>query len=184
MPNAFLNPDFLLDTPSAVRLYHEYAEKLPIIDYHCHLSPAEIAQDKKFSNITEAWLYGDHYKWRAMRSCGVDEKYITGDASDYDRFRAYCTVMPKLAGNPLYHWSHLELRRFFDCDLTINAKNCDEIWRITAEKLKGMSARQMMVDSGVKLVCTTDDPADSLEHHKALAQEGFAVTVLPAFRPD
>ena len=184
MANAFLNPDFLLDTPTSVRLYHEYAEKLPIIDYHCHLSPAEIAEDKKFSNITEAWLYGDHYKWRAMRSCGVDEKYITGDASDYDRFRAYCTIMPKLAGNPLYHWSHLELRRFFGCDLTINAKNCDEIWRITAEKLQGMSARQMMVDSGVTLVCTTDDPADSLEHHKALADEGFAVTVLPAFRPD
>lgn len=184
MSQAFLNPDFLLDSPTSVRLYHEEAEQLPIIDYHCHLSPEEIATDKKFSNITEAWLYGDHYKWRAMRSCGVDEAYITGNASDYDRFRAYCTIMPKLAGNPLYHWSHLELRRFFDCELIINQKNCDEIWRVTAERLPHMSARQMMRDSRVELVCTTDDPADSLVHHRAIAEDRFDITVLPAFRPD
>ena len=186
MAQNFLNADFLLDTPTAVRLYHEYAEKMPIIDYHCHLSPAEIAGDKKFSNITEAWLYGDHYKWRAMRSCGVDEKYITGDASDYDRFRAYCTIMPKLAGNPLYHWSHLELRRYFDCDLTINSENCEKIWQLTAEKLAKDSygAKDYIRNSNVKLLCTTDDPADDLRYHKEIKESGFEVTVLPAFRPD
>ena len=183
---SFMNQEFLLDTPAASRLYHSYAEPLPIIDYHCHLSPAEIAEDKSFSNITEAWLYGDHYKWRGMRSCGIDEKYITGDASDYEKFRAYCSAMPKLAGNPLYHWSHLELRRYFGCDLIINEKNCDEIWRITSEAFAqgDMSARALMIKSGVKLVCTTDDPADTLEYHKLLADEGFEVKVLPAFRPD
>ncbi|MBQ7318825.1 MAG: glucuronate isomerase [Clostridia bacterium] len=185
MSKPFLHEDFLLDTPVAARLYHTYAEKLPIIDYHCHLSPAEIAKDITFSNITEAWLYADHYKWRAMRACGVDEKYITGDASDYEKFRAYCTIMPKLAGNPLYHWSPLELRRFFGCELTINEANCDAIWSMTAEKLaNGISARQLMRASDVRLVCTTDDPADSLEYHKQLADEGFEIKVLPAFRPD
>ena len=182
----FMNEDFLLTSPSAVKLYHDYAEKMPIIDYHCHLVPAEIAGDKSFSNITEAWLYADHYKWRAMRACGVDEKYITGDASDYEKFRAYCSIMPRLFGNPLYHWSHLELRRYFDCELILCEKNCDEIWRITSEKLAEgkLTARSLMKKSNVKLVCTTDDPADSLEYHKALAEDGFEIKVLPAFRPD
>ncbi len=182
----FMNENFLLCSETARRLYHNYAEKTPIIDYHCHLNPREIAENKSYTNITEVWLYGDHYKWRAMRSCGVDEKYITGDGSDYEKFRAWCSVMPKLIGNPLYHWSHLELRRYFDCDLIINPENCDAIWKLTAEKLcaPGMTARDLITKSGVKLVCTTDDPADDLAFHKQIAASDFTTKVLPAFRPD
>ncbi|MBQ8356849.1 MAG: glucuronate isomerase [Clostridia bacterium] len=182
----FMDKDFLLNTETARHLYHDYAAKQPIIDYHCHLSPKEIAEDKRYNNITEVWLYGDHYKWRAMRSCGVSERFITGDASDYEKFRAYCTCMPKLAGNPLYHWSHLELRRYFDCDLILNEENCDAIWKITAEKLAdpAMSARNLIVNSGVRVVGTTDDPADSLEYHAQLKKDGFATRVVPSFRPD
>ena len=131
----FMDEDFLLNTETAQVLFHNYAEKLPIIDYHCHLSPKEIAEDVHYTNITEIWLYADHYKWRAMRSCGIDEKYITGDASDFEKFKAYCSAMPKLIGNPLYHWSHLELQRYFDCDLVINEENCEAIWEIAAKKL-------------------------------------------------
>lgn len=182
----FMDEDFLLETEAARRLYHEYSEKLPIVDYHCHLSPREIAENKKFSNIAELWLYADHYKWRAMRSCGVDEKYITGDGSDFEKFREYCRIMPLLIGNPLYHWSHLELRRYFDCDLTINLENCERIWALTAEKLMrdGLGAREYIINSNVKLLCTTDDPADDLRYHKEIKQSGFEVQVLPAFRPD
>ena len=181
-----MDEDFLLETEAARRLYHEYSEKLPIVDYHCHLSPREIAENKKFSNIAELWLYADHYKWRAMRSCGVDEKYITGDGSDFEKFREYCRIMPLLIGNPLYHWSHLELRRYFDCDLTINLENCERIWALTAEKLMrdGLGAREYIINSNVKLLCTTDDPADDLRYHKEIKQSGFEVQVLPAFRPD
>lgn len=183
---SFMDRDFLLSSETARRLFHSYAEKQPIIDYHCHLSPEQIAKDQRYTNITEIWLYGDHYKWRAMRSCGVSEKYITGDASDFEKFRAYCACMPKLIGNPLYHWSHLELRRYFDCDLIISEQNCDEIWRITAEKLADpqMSARNLILRSGVEVVGTTDDPADSLAYHAQLKKEGFAVNVAPSFRPD
>ena len=182
----FMDADFLLTTETARHLFHTYAAKQPIIDYHCHLSPKEIAEDKRYNNITEVWLYGDHYKWRAMRSCGVSEKFITGDASDFEKFQAYCRCMPKLAGNPLYHWSHLELRRFFDCELIINEANCEEIWRVTAEKLASpeMSARNLIRNSGVEVVGTTDDPADSLEYHARLQAEGFATRVVPSFRPD
>ena len=182
----FMDEDFLLDTPTAARLYHDFAEKLPIVDYHCHLSPEEIAKNKKFTNITELWLYADHYKWRAMRSCGVDEKYITGDGSDYEKFREYCRIMPLLIGNPLYHWSHLELRRYFDCELIINAENCDKIWKMTADKLAmdDMGARDYIKSSNVKLLCTTDDPADDLLYHSEIRNSGFEVQVLPAFRPD
>ena len=182
----FMDKDFLLETPTAEWLYHEYAEKLPIIDYHCHLVPAEIAENKKFSNITELWLYADHYKWRAMRSCGVDEKYITGNSSDFEKFREYCRIMPLLIGNPVYHWSHLELRRYFDCDLTINSANCEKIWQLTSEKLANdqYGARDYIKNSGVKLLCTTDDPIDDLHHHKEIKVSGFEVQVLPAFRPD
>ena len=182
----FMDENFLLSTETAQILFHNYSEKLPIIDYHCHLSPKEIAEDKRYTNITEVWLYGDHYKWRAMRSCGIDEKYITGDGSDYDKFKAYCSAMPKLIGNPLYHWSHLELQRYFDCDLGICEENCDAIWKLTAEKLASpeMSAKNLIVNSNVDVVCTTDDPADSLEYHKQLAESGFKTRVLPAFRPD
>ncbi|MBQ8510071.1 MAG: glucuronate isomerase [Clostridia bacterium] len=183
----FMGKNFLLETEVAKALYHNYAAKLPIIDYHCHVSPKEIAQDKQYSNITELWLGGDHYKWRAMRCCGVPEEYITGDASDYDKFKAWCASMPKLIGNPLYHWSHLELQRYFDCDLIINEQNCDEIWTICNEKLRTpeMSVRSIIKNSGVKALCTTDDPADTLEWHKMLAEDdSFDVQVLPAFRPD
>ena len=182
----FITNDFLLTTATAKTLYHTYAENLPIIDYHCHLSPREIAENKHYSNITEVWLYGDHYKWRAMRSCGISEEYITGNASDYDRFRAWCRIMPKLIGNPLYHWSHLELRRFFDCDLTINEENCDAIWTLTSEKLQSpdMTAQNLIRRSNVAVVCTTDDPADTLEYHMQLAESGFETKVLPTFRPD
>ncbi len=182
----FMDKDFLLSTETAQILFHNYADKLPIIDYHCHLSPKEIAEDVRYSNITEVWLYADHYKWRAMRACGVEEKYITGDGSDFEKFSAYCECMPKLIGNPLYHWSHLELQRYFDCDLVICPENCEEIWKITSEKLASpdMSAKKLIENSNVALLCTTDDPTDSLEYHKIIAESGFSAKVLPAFRPD
>ena len=182
----FMDKDFLLENDTAIRLYHEVAEKLPIIDYHCHLSPKEIAENKKFSNITELWLYADHYKWRAMRSCGVDEKYITGDGSDFEKFREFCRIMPYLIGNPVYHWSHLELQRYFDCDLIINSANCEAIWKHTSEKLAcdNFGAQDYIRNSNVVLLCTTDDPADDLRYHKEIAESGFETKVLPAFRPD
>lgn len=183
----FMGTNFLLDTEMAKILYHTYAEQLPIIDYHCHVSPKEIAEDRRYSNITELWLGEDHYKWRAMRSAGVPEKAVTGDASDYEKFRAYAGIMPKLIGNPLYHWTHLELRRYFDCSLILNEDTCDEIWHMTAEKLAepSFSVRNLIRRSRVDLLCTTDDPADSLAYHKALAADDtFETRVLPAFRPD
>ncbi|MBR5313625.1 MAG: glucuronate isomerase [Clostridia bacterium] len=183
----FMGKNFLLSTEAAKILYHTYAAELPIIDYHCHVPPRDIAEDKQYSNITELWLSGDHYKWRAMRSCGVAEKFITGDASDYEKFRAYASVMPSLIGNPLYHWTHLELQRYFDCDLILSEKTADEVWKITSEKLAdpSMSVRNLIRQSNVEIVCTTDDPADTLEYHKALAEDdSFDVQVLPAFRPD
>lgn len=184
--HAFMDRDFLLDTETSKWLYHDCAERLPIIDYHCHLSPREIAENQRYSNITEVWLYGDHYKWRAMRNCGVDEKHITGEGSDYEKFRAYCGVMPLLAGNPLYHWSHMELRQYFDCDLILCPENCDAIWKLTAARLAepDMGARDLIARSGVRLLCTTDDPADSLEYHRQIRESGYGVSVLPAFRPD
>ena len=183
----FMGKNFLLNTETAKILYHTYAAELPIIDYHCHVPPRDIAEDKQYSNITELWLSGDHYKWRAMRSCGVAEKYITGDASDYEKFKAYAAIMPTLIGNPLYHWTHLELQRYFDCDLILSEKTADEIWKLTSEKLAdpSMSVRNLIRQSRVEIVCTTDDPADTLEYHKALAEDdSFDVQVLPAFRPD
>ena len=183
----FLDPNFLLNSDVARELFHNYAEKLPIIDYHCHVSPKDIAEDKQYSNITELWLGGDHYKWRAIRSAGVPEKYITGDASDYEKFKAYASVMPSLIGNPLYHWTHLELQRYFGCELILSEKTADEIWTLTSEMLASpeMSVRNLIRKSNVDLICTTDDPADSLEYHAALAADDtFATKVLPAFRPD
>ncbi len=183
----FMGPDFLLNTDTAKVLYHETAADLPIIDYHCHVPPKDIAEDKHFTNLTELWLGGDHYKWRAMRSCGVDEAYITGNASDYEKFLAYATCMPSLIGNPLYHWTHLELRRYFDCELILSADTAREIWDLTCEKLAdpSMSVRNLIRKSRVEVLCTTDDPADSLEYHQMLAaDDSFATRVLPAFRPD
>ncbi len=183
----FMGKNFLLSTETAKILYHTYAAELPIIDYHCHVSPKDIAENKQYSNITELWLGGDHYKWRAIRSAGVPEKYITGDASDYEKFKAYATVMPSLIGNPLYHWTHLELKRYFDCDLILSADTCDEIWELTSAKLAepDMRVRSLIENSRVDLLCTTDDPADTLEYHKALAEDdSFKTQVLPAWRPD
>jgi len=183
----FMSEDFLLDSEAAKWLYHTASENLPIIDYHCHVPPKDIAEDKKYSNITELWLGGDHYKWRAIRSAGVDEKYITGDASDYEKFRAYARVMPRLIGNPLYHWTHLELRRYFDCDLILSEKTCDEIWHLTADALAkdDFSVKNIIRRSNVEVICTTDDPADSLEYHSTIAaDDNFKTKVYPAFRPD
>lgn len=184
----FMGKNFLLGTDTARALYHDVAEKLPIIDYHCHVSPREIAEDRRYDNITQLWLGGDHYKWRAIRSCGVPEKLITGDASDYDKFRAFAEIMPMLIGNPLYHWSHLELRRYFGYKGILNAESCDEVWKLCNEKLaldSSMSVRGIIAASNVETLCTTDDPCDTLEYHAAIAaDESFKTRVLPAFRPD
>ncbi|MBQ3791525.1 MAG: glucuronate isomerase, partial [Clostridia bacterium] len=183
----FMDADFLLQNDVAKTLFHAYAEQLPIIDYHCHINPKEIYENKKYSNITELWLSGDHYKWRAIRSFGVPEKMITGDASDYDKFRMYAKVMPYLIGNPLYHWTHLELQRYFDCDLILGPETCEEIWKITSEKLAedSMRTRGIIERSNVEVICTTDDPADTLEYQKKLQSDPTLKTkVYPAFRPD
>ena len=183
----FLDEDFLLSTETARKLYREYAENMPIIDYHCHINPADIALDKEYENITEIWLGGDHYKWRAMRSCGIDEKYITGDASDYEKFLAFASVLPKLIGSPIYIWSHLELKRYFDYHAALNEKTAPEVWKIANAKLRSgsMSAKKIIKNSSVKLLCTTDDPVSDLEYHKKIkADKSFGVKVLPAFRPD
>ena len=183
---AFLDDDFLLTTPTARRLY-QVARSMPILDYHCHLDPKEIAQDRRFENITQVWLGGDHYKWRLMRANGVDEAYITGDAPDREKFQKWAETLELAIGNPLYHWSHLELRRYFGYEGVLNGDTAQEVWELCNQKLQepGMSARSLIANSGVTLVCTTDDPADSLEWHQQLAQDsGFPVKVLPAWRPD
>lgn len=184
---AFMDDNFLLTNRTASVLYHDYAKQMPIIDYHCHLNPQEIYENKTYKNITEVWLYGDHYKWRAMRSCGVEEKYITGDASDFDKFLAYAKSVPMMIGNPLYHWSHLELRRFFGVYEIINERNAPVIWDKVNAQLNGggFGARDLIAKSNVEVVCTTDDPADSLEYHLKLREEnGVPFAVLPSFRPD
>jgi glucuronate isomerase len=184
---AFMDDDFLLTNPTAKTLYHEYAAKMPIIDYHCHLIPREISDNRTFRNLTEAWLSGDHYKWRAMRAAGVEERFITGHATDEEKFFAYARTLPQAVGNPLYHWSHLELRRYFGIDDIINEANAPAIWTKANERLSGpgFSARDFIIKSKVRVICTTDDPADSLEYHLKLREErSFPVKVLPSFRPD
>jgi len=183
----FMDKDFLLRTEAAQRLYHEYAEKMPIIDYHCHLKPEEIALDKRYRSITEVWLGGDHYKWRAMRGHGVSEELITGSASDHDKFIAWAKTLPYLIGNPLYHWTHLELQRYFDVYEPLSEKNAEEVWEKCNAKLASpsFSARGLILQSDVKAVCTTDDPIDDLKWHKMIAaDETFPVGVYPTFRPD
>ena len=181
----FMDADFLLSTPTARRLYHEVAEQLPIIDYHCHINPQEIAEDRKFDNISQVWLGGDHYKWRVMRASGATEDKITGDASDREKFRAFAAVMPQLMGNPLYHWSHLELQRGFGITEPLTPDNADEIYDRCNEILKQYSARQLMEKFNVKAICTTDDPIDDLHWHDVIAaDDSFSIKVLPAFRPD
>lgn len=183
----FLNDDFMLNNQTAILLYHQYAEKMPIFDYHCHISPNEIAQDKSYDNITQLWLYGDHYKWRAMRTYGVDEKYITGDASDRERFQKWAETMPYCVGNPMYIWSHLELKRYFGVEKELNANTAEEIWNAcNAVICSGQfTVRKIIERSNVKAICTTDNPVDSLEAHKIIkADSTISVKVLPAFRPD
>ena len=184
----FIHDDFLLDTPESVKLYHEYAETLPIIDYHCHLPPADVANDTRWDNIAQVWLSGDHYKWRVMRTNGIDERFCTGNASDREKFDAFAATMPCLLRNPMYHWSHLELARYFAIDdLLLSPETADEIWERTCARLQeqDMSARGLMRQSNVRLVCTTDDPVDSLEHHKTVQEDAaFEIKMLPTWRPD
>ncbi len=183
----FLDKDFLLTTKTAQRLYAEHAEKLPIIDYHCHVSPREIYEDKRFENITELWLGGDHYKWRLIRSNGVDEYYITGGATPYEKFEKFAELLPKAIGNPMYHWCHLELKNYFGYEGVLNADTAKQVWDICKEKLKDedMSVRGIIKKSNVAFIGTTDDPIDSLEYHALLAKDdSFGTTVAPSFRPD
>lgn len=180
----FMDEDFLLSTETAKTLYHQCAENLPIIDYHCHINPEEIAKDVHFDNIAQVWLGGDHYKWRQMRSNGIDEYYITGDASDHDKFIQWAKTLPRLIGNPLYHWSHLELKKYFGYDGILNETTAEDVWNLCNKKLQNMSARDIIRLSNVEAICTTDDPADTLEWHKAIRDSGFEVKVLPAWRPD
>lgn len=183
----FMGNDFLLSTETARRLFHDYASPLPIIDYHCHLPPAEIAEDRQFANMAQIWLEGDHYKWRAMRTAGVDERLITGVASDYDKYMAWAATVPQCIGNPLYTWTHLELQRPFGLyELVFGPQTAEGVWQQCNDMLAtpGFSARGIMEQMNVKMVGTTDDPVDSLEHHAALARTNFGVKVLPSFRPD
>ncbi|MGL5745533.1 MAG: glucuronate isomerase [Cetobacterium sp.] len=182
----FMDSDFLLKSDISKKLY-EYAEKMPIFDYHCHLNPKEIAENKSYENITQIWLYGDHYKWRAMRSNGIDEKYITGDATDFEKFLAFAETMEYAYGNPLFHWSHLELKRYFGIEEVLNRKTAEVIWNKANELLKteDFRAKKLIERSNVKALCTTDDPIDTLEYHQEiLKDENFKVKVLPTFRPD
>ena len=183
----FMDENFLLTNKTAETLYHDYAKNMPIFDYHCHLSPKEIAENKQYKNITEVWLGGDHYKWRALRSNGVDERYITGDAPDKEKFLKWAETMPQCLGNPLFHWTHLELKAYFGISTVLSPATAEEIW----EKCNALlakdefRARGLIERSNVKVICTTDDPVDSLEHHIELAKDAsFKTKVLPAFRPD
>ena len=184
---AFMDKDFLLSTPTAKNLYHAHAGKMPIVDYHCHINPQEIYEDRQFENITQVWLGGDHYKWRQMRSNGVDEKYITGNATDREKFQKWAETLEKAIGNPLYHWSHLELQRYFGFTKPLNKNTAKEAWEHCNANLKdpSMSVRNLIRKSNVTLICTTDDPIDSLEWHKMIKEDpSFEVKVLPAWRPD
>ncbi|MEI8206125.1 MAG: glucuronate isomerase [Kiritimatiellales bacterium] len=182
----FMDNDFLLQTQTATNLYHDHAAKMPIYDYHCHLSPKEIAEDKRQDNLGEAWLGGDHYKWRAMRTNGVTEEFVTGSASWREKFQKWAETVPQTIRNPLYHWTHLELQRYFGIDTLLSPATADKIFDACTAKLRTpeFSARNLMLKMNVKLVCTTDDPIDSLEYHKQIKASGFAVKVLPTFRPD
>ncbi len=183
---AFMDKDFLLQTGVAKELYHEHAAKMPIFDYHCHINPKEIAEDRQFENITQIWLYGDHYKWRALRTNGVDERFITGDASDREKFDKWAETVPYTLRNPLYHWTHLELKRFFGVEKLLSPSTADEIWEACNEKLATpeYSCRGIIRKANVHTICTTDDPIDSLEYHRAIKASGFETKVLPAWRPD
>ncbi len=181
----FINDNFLLHNRTAEKLYHKYASVEPVIDFHCHLSPEMIAEDTKFPNLTRAWLEGDHYKWRAMRANGIDEHFITGDADDADKFMKWAEVVPLTVGNPLYHWTHLELARYFGITKLLNPSTAFRVYRYASEKLSSgeLSTRSILKKMNAEIICTTDDPTDSLEHHRKLI-DTFEVKVLPTFRPD
>ncbi|GGJ87728.1 uronate isomerase [Lentibacillus kapialis] len=181
-----IDSNFLLFNETAQQLYHNTAKHMPIIDYHNHLVPEEIAEDKTFENISKVWLSGDHYKWRAMRANAISEEYITGDKSDYEKFLAWAETVPKMIGNPLYHWTHMELKRYFDIDTLLNEETAPMIWEDVNRQLNTpeMSARSLLKQKNVEFVGTTDDPTDSLETHAALQKEDFGVQVSPSFRPD
>lgn len=183
----FMDKNFLLQTETAQKLYFDYAATTPILDYHCHINPQEIYEDRQFENITQVWLGGDHYKWRFMRSCGVEERYITGDASDKEKFLKWAEVLGKAIGNPLFHWSHLELQKYFGYHGVLNKNTAEEVWEICNKRLADpdMTVRNIIRQSNVTLIGTTDDPVDSLEWHKKIAEDNtFDVQVLPSWRPD
>ena len=182
----FLDEDFLLSNKTSRQLYHEFAKKMSIIDYHCHLPPDQIANDVNFENLTQIWLYGDHYKWRAMRTNGVDETYITGNKTDFEKFKKWAETVPYTLRNPLYHWTHLELQRYFDVYEILNAGTAKKIYEECSAKLQTpeYSVRNLLRKMNVKVVCTTDDPVDSLEHHQKIKDDRFEIKILPAYRPD
>jgi glucuronate isomerase len=186
MVKKFLDKDFLLRSKPAQKLYHEFAVSMPIFDYHCHIPAEEIASDRNFSSLAEAWLGGDHYKWRAMRAFGIEERFITGDASPEEKFIAWAKVVPYTAGNPLFHWTHMELQRIFGVDTPLNSDTAKEIHDHCSKQLrqKDFSVRRLIRKFNVAALCTTDDPADSLEHHEAIRKSGFETIVAPAYRPD
>ncbi len=182
----FLDGNFLLQNRTAQQLYHDFAKQQPVIDYHNHLPPDQIANDTKFENLTQVWLYGDHYKWRAMRTNGINEKYCTGNATDYEKFEKWAATVPYTMRNPLYHWTHLELQRYFGIDKILNADSAKEIYDDASAKLRtaDYSVRNLLRQMNVKVLCTTDDPTDSLEHHQKIKADGFEIKILPAYRPD
>lgn len=186
--DGFLNRNFLLDTPAARRLYHEYAENMPIVDYHCHINPQEIWEDRRFENITQLWLGGDHYKWRLMRANGIDEHFITGDASDREKFQKFAESLPRAIGNPMVHWCHLELKNYFGYEGFLTGETAQQVWDLCCDRLANdpaMSARGLIRGSNVAMIGTTDDPcSDLIWHEKLAADESFPVQVLPSFRPD
>ena len=185
--SSFIHENFLLNNKTAVELYHQYAENMPIYDYHCHLSPKDIAENRKFNNITELWLEGDHYKWRAMRAHGIDEKYITGDGDPKEKFAAWAKTVPYTLGNALYHWTHIELKKYFGIEELLNEESYEKIWDRCNELLQqdDYSAQEIIKRSNVKVICTTDDPTDDLHYHEQIANlPDFPVKVLPTFRPD
>ena len=178
---AFIHEDFLLGNKPARRLYHKFAEAEPIFDYHCHISPKDIAENRQFKNLHEIWLEGDHYKWRAMRANGIPEKYITGNAAPEEKFKAWAKTVPQTLRNPLYHWTHLELKRYFGITELLSEKTAAKIWKLANAKLAtpGYTTQGLLKKMNVRVVCTTDDPADSLEHHRAFAKSGHPTKLLP-----
>jgi len=186
MANSFLSEDFLLDNPTARILYFEHAAKMPIYDYHCHLPAKDIAEDKQFTNLSEIWLRGDHYKWRLMRVNGIDERFITGDAPDYEKFQKWAQTLPFCIANPIYHWTHLELKRYYGIKKILSPDTAQEIYQSANQMLqsKDFSVKNLLRKANVKLICTTEDPLDSLEYHRALKKDGFEVSVHTTFRPD